>query len=66
MITLRETQRLDIQVLVDDVTDSLSSTPSFVTREWSTIQRLGMRLTTGASYLFRTVAAPIRSACSLV
>lgn len=49
MTQLQVVDRLDIQVLVDNVTDSLSSTPSFVTREWSTIQRLGMRLTTGAS-----------------
>jgi 7,8-dihydropterin-6-yl-methyl-4-(beta-D-ribofuranosyl)aminobenzene 5'-phosphate synthase len=41
--------RLDIQVLVDNVTDSLSSTPSFVTREWTQLQRQGMRLTSGAA-----------------
>ena len=49
MNALQPVDRIEIQVLVDNVTDSLSSTPSFVTREWSIIQRLGMKLTTGAS-----------------
>ena len=49
MPLLREAHRLDIQVLVDNVTDSLSSTPGFVTREWSVLQRRGMRLMSGAS-----------------
>lgn len=49
MISLQPVDRLDIQVLVDNVTDSLSSTPSFVTREWSVLQRQGMRITAGAS-----------------
>ena len=44
-----QADRLEIQVLVDNITDSLSSTPSFVTREWTALQRRGMRLTTGAS-----------------
>lgn len=46
---LMQADRLDIQVLVDNVTDSLSSTPPFVTREWVTLQRRGMRLTTGGA-----------------
>ena len=41
--------RLEIQVLVDNVTDSLSSSPPWVTREWVALQRRGMRLTTGGS-----------------
>jgi 7,8-dihydropterin-6-yl-methyl-4-(beta-D-ribofuranosyl)aminobenzene 5'-phosphate synthase len=41
--------RLEIQVLVDNVTDSLSSTPPFVTREWTTLQRRGMRLVAGGA-----------------
>jgi 7,8-dihydropterin-6-yl-methyl-4-(beta-D-ribofuranosyl)aminobenzene 5'-phosphate synthase len=49
MTTLKAVDRLDIQVLVDNVTDSLSSTPGFVTREWGQLQRQGMRLVTGAS-----------------
>ncbi len=36
MDALQPVDRIDIQVLVDNVTDSLSSTPSFVTREWTT------------------------------
>lgn len=46
---LRPADRLDIQVLVDNVTDSLSSTPPWVTREWVQLQRRGMRRTTGGS-----------------
>lgn len=46
---LTPVDRLEIQVLVDNVTDSLSSTPSFVTREWAVLQRKGMRFTTGAA-----------------
>lgn len=46
---LQEADRLEIQVLVDNVTDSLSSTPVFVTREWSLLQKRGMKRTTGAA-----------------
>ncbi len=49
MTVLREVDRLDIQVLVDNVTDSLSSTPAFVTREWVTLRRQGLRITAGGS-----------------
>ena len=49
MIMLQPVDRLDIQVLVDNVTDSLSSTPSFVTREWATLGRQGMRIMAGGS-----------------
>ena len=48
-MSLMPADRLDIQVLVDNVTDSLSSTPPFVTREWVALQRRGMRLTTGGA-----------------
>ena len=41
--------RLEITVLVDNVTDSLSSTPSFVTREWVRLQQKGMKRTAGGS-----------------
>ena len=41
--------RIEITVLVDNVTDSLSSTPSFVTREWVRLQRQGMKRTMGGS-----------------
>ena len=49
MTVLQQVDRLDIQVLVDNVTDSLSSTPAFVTREWVTLRQQGMRITAGAS-----------------
>jgi len=49
MTTLQPVDRLEIQVLVDNVTDSLSSTPAFVTREWTQLQRQGMRIQAGGS-----------------
>ncbi len=49
MTSLQPVDRLDIQVLVDNVTDTLSSTPSFVTREWPLLQRQGMRIMAGGS-----------------
>ena len=49
MTTLQPVDRLEIQVLVDNVTDSLSSTPAFVTREWMQLQRQGMRILAGGS-----------------
>lgn len=41
--------RLEITVLVDNVTDSLSSTPSFVTREWIRLQQKGMKRISGGA-----------------
>ena len=49
MPTLIEADRLEVQVLVDNVTDSLSSTPPFVTREWPALVRKGMRRVAGAT-----------------
>lgn len=49
MPTLAAVDRLEVDVLVDNVTDSLSSTPGFVTREWTQLQRRGMRLVAGGS-----------------
>jgi 7,8-dihydropterin-6-yl-methyl-4-(beta-D-ribofuranosyl)aminobenzene 5'-phosphate synthase len=49
MPLLTEVDRLEVQVLVDNVTDSLSSTPPFVTREWPALVRQGMRRVAGAS-----------------
>lgn len=46
-MALTQTTRLDILVLVDNVTDSLSSAPPFVTREWNRLQQKGMRLLAG-------------------
>ena len=48
MPTLIEADRIEVQVLVDNVTDSLSSTPPFVTREWPALIRKGMRRIAGA------------------
>lgn len=44
----RSADRLEIQVLVDNVTDSLSSVPSFVTHEWRALMRAGMRELAGS------------------
>ena len=41
--------RIEITILVDNVTDTLSSTPSFVTREWVRLQRMGMKRSSGAA-----------------
>lgn len=49
MPSLQPVDRLDIQVLVDNVTDYLSSTPPFVTREWAVLKRQGLRVTSGGA-----------------
>jgi 7,8-dihydropterin-6-yl-methyl-4-(beta-D-ribofuranosyl)aminobenzene 5'-phosphate synthase len=41
--------RIEITTLVDNVTDSLSSTPPFVTREWVRLQRQGMKRIAGGA-----------------
>ena len=46
---LQPADRLEILVLVDNVTDSLSSTPAFVTREWQRLQQKGMRRMAGGA-----------------
>jgi 7,8-dihydropterin-6-yl-methyl-4-(beta-D-ribofuranosyl)aminobenzene 5'-phosphate synthase len=46
---LEQAERLDIEVLVDNVTDMLSSAPAFVIRERVRLQQKGMRLTTGGA-----------------
>jgi 7,8-dihydropterin-6-yl-methyl-4-(beta-D-ribofuranosyl)aminobenzene 5'-phosphate synthase len=48
-MALKQVERLDILVLVDNVTDNLSSTPQFVTRESQRLQQRGMRLVAGGS-----------------
>jgi 7,8-dihydropterin-6-yl-methyl-4-(beta-D-ribofuranosyl)aminobenzene 5'-phosphate synthase len=45
----RPVDRIEITVLVDNVTDTLSSTPSFVTREWVRLQRMGMKRSSGGA-----------------
>lgn len=42
-------ERIEIQVIVDNVLDMLSSTPSFVTRETQQLLRRGMKRTTGGA-----------------
>ena len=49
MPALQPVDRLEVQVLVDNVTDTLSSTPAFVTREWTMLQRQGMRVSSGGA-----------------
>ena len=48
MPELIEADRIEVQVLVDNVTDTLSTAPSFVTREWPALMRAGMRRIAGA------------------
>jgi len=48
-MTLQPVDRLEIQVLVDNVTDSLSREPSFVTREWNMLRRNGLQRSSGAA-----------------
>ncbi|MDE2006029.1 MAG: MBL fold metallo-hydrolase [Rhodospirillales bacterium] len=49
MTEILELDRLDVQVLVDNVTDTLSSVPSFVTREQMVLRRAGMPRVSGAA-----------------
>jgi 7,8-dihydropterin-6-yl-methyl-4-(beta-D-ribofuranosyl)aminobenzene 5'-phosphate synthase len=44
---LQRVERIEIRVLVDNVTDSLSSAPPFVTREWTALGGQGMRIISG-------------------
>jgi len=46
-MTLQPVDRLKFQVLVDNVTDSLSTAPSNVTLEWPALMRAGMRQLSG-------------------
>ena len=48
MRTLESVDGLEIQVLVDNVTDSLSSAPRFVTNEWPALFKAGLRRIDGA------------------
>ncbi|MGA3401861.1 MAG: MBL fold metallo-hydrolase [Acetobacteraceae bacterium] len=47
---LMPADRIEVLVLVDNVTDLLSSTPAFVTRESARLLRRGMRPTSGAVF----------------
>ncbi|HEV7456425.1 MAG TPA: MBL fold metallo-hydrolase [Roseococcus sp.] len=46
---LRAARRIEIQVIVDNVLDMLSTTPSFVTREQVQLRRRGLKRTTGGA-----------------
>lgn len=48
MQTLEPVDGLEIQVLIDNVTDSLSSGPRFVTNEWPALFKAGLRRIDGA------------------
>jgi 7,8-dihydropterin-6-yl-methyl-4-(beta-D-ribofuranosyl)aminobenzene 5'-phosphate synthase len=43
MESLKPVDRIEVRVLVDNVTDSLSTVPGNVTLEWSALMRAGMR-----------------------
>jgi len=45
---LAAVDRIEVQVLVDNATDSLSSVPRMVTREWEVLGRFGMTRVAGA------------------
>jgi len=47
MTSLDPVDQLEFHVLIDNVTDSLSSAPSNVTLEWSALMRAGMRQMSG-------------------
>ncbi len=46
--TLAPVDRIKVQVIIDNVTDSLSSTPKFVTNEWPNLFKAGLRRLDGA------------------
>jgi len=48
-MALLTADRVEVLVLVDNVTDSLSSTPAFVTREWVALRQRGMKVVAGGS-----------------
>ena len=47
MPTVEPVDRLEFQVLIDNVTDSLSSAPANITLEWPALMRGGMRQLSG-------------------
>ncbi|MCB4820616.1 MBL fold metallo-hydrolase [Roseicella aerolata] len=49
MTALATADGVEVLVLVDNVTDSLSSTPAFVTREWQVLRRRGMKVVAGGA-----------------
>ena len=53
MINTRPVDRLEVHVLVDNATDSLSSVPSHVETEFAYLNRKGMRILSGKVHLLR-------------
>lgn len=49
MTALATADRVEVLVLVDNVTDSLSSVPAFVTREWQVLRKRGMKVVAGGA-----------------
>jgi len=49
MTTIDAADRLEVQILVDNVTDTLSSVPGFVSREQQVLRRFGMLRASGAA-----------------
>lgn len=47
MVPLTTVDSLEVDVIVDNVTDGLSSTPSFVETEWTSLGRRGFRIVAG-------------------
>ena len=47
MPAVEPVDRLEFQILIDNVTDSLSSAPPNVTLEWPALMRAGMRQLSG-------------------
>src|SRR5262245_23881608 len=47
MQSLQPVDRLESQILIDNLTDSVSTVPSYVTHEWTALRRAGMRLLSG-------------------
>jgi hypothetical protein len=55
----RPVDRVEVHVLVDNVTDSLSTVPSFVENEWGYLWRNGMKKLSGR-FRLRLAAARAR------
>jgi 7,8-dihydropterin-6-yl-methyl-4-(beta-D-ribofuranosyl)aminobenzene 5'-phosphate synthase len=71
MPTLQPVDRLEFQVLIDNLTDSLSTAPPNVTLEWTALMRAGMRQLSGpcqccANHGLAVVVKAFRGAASRV
>ncbi len=71
MPTLQPVDRLEFQILIDNLTDSLSTAPPNVTLEWTALMRAGMRQLSGrcqccANHGLAVVVKAFRGAASRV